>query len=919
MKSKAFLTLFLLVLTAFTINALDYGLRVKSHSTPGGERTSLYLGNDSPFHFEKTLKLEFDLAFYETPHFGQIASISLDNGKQISIVSSVNKENRYNPGIVVDGVVSTMQALFIANQENPGKIILSLDKESGQLILNYNGNALIQEIDFGNASDATIVFGRTPNQATSAPVDIKDIQLFLDGRNTNHWNLARHEDDICIDCISGSEAKAVNPTWIIDDHLKWEKILDFKTDKIIQTAFNPSSSLFYILSGNDLRIFNAKTHRGKEYPLPSDNRVMKYSNHLAYDSVSNSLLSYNLKDKKTSRLSLDTFSWDNENGNDAESSFQNHSFTTDGTYAYTFGGYGFYLFNNSAFKINLQTGEVVNLPLHPLPEPRTGSASAIVDGKLYLFGGFGNSMGKQEIPADHFYDLWEYDLKSLQGKKLWEFKQAENNFLLSSSMFFSESENAFYMGATLNGGTMIKIKLDEPGFEVVTEDIHSKMDYRDCVFDLYRDDLGKIYYLVVDKRLDDFSHDYSIYEVTYPFADNEVYGKFAKDSDGLTPGGESDDSKSWIWIICGIILAIIVFSTIIITLRRNGRRVSPLSPATGNERTEPSETSSIVIANNKGDNKTESDPQYESSSESSEKTENKGLSHLERDDLHNEDCISVSHAEEDPTSRSSVPFSAAEESPFNLSSKSEKYFKRDRSAISLLGEFNVRDKEGNDVTANFTSRLKDLIILLCLESERSSKGVRQQLIDELIWNDKDERSVKNNRNVYMRKLRVLLAEIGDIEIVFDKGYYIIKNKDVCVDYIEIQKRLKQLESNEDIDTRTIDETLELLLFGPLLPHTTYQWLDNFKSNYSNASLDMLFKLMKYVKTTNPNDDTLLYKIAETIACHDPLSEEALQIKCRILAKRRMTGLAKKIYERFARDYEESFGEPYKTSFAEILK
>lgn len=42
------------------------------------------------------------------------------------------------------------------------------------------------------------------------------------------------------------------------------------------------------------------------------------------------------------------------------------------------------------------------------------------------------------------------------------------------------------------------------------------------------------------------------------------------------------------------------------------------------------------------------------------------------------------------------------------------YYDRNRAAISLLGCFNVRDKEGNDITANFTPRLKHLLILLIL-------------------------------------------------------------------------------------------------------------------------------------------------------------------------------------------------------------
>ena len=46
------------------------------------------------------------------------------------------------------------------------------------------------------------------------------------------------------------------------------------------------------------------------------------------------------------------------------------------------------------------------------------------------------------------------------------------------------------------------------------------------------------------------------------------------------------------------------------------------------------------------------------------------------------------------------------------------YYDRNRASISLFGCFNVRDKEGNDITSNFTPRLKHLLILLILYTEK---------------------------------------------------------------------------------------------------------------------------------------------------------------------------------------------------------
>lgn len=54
--------------------------------------------------------------------------------------------------------------------------------------------------------------------------------------------------------------------------------------------------------------------------------------------------------------------------------------------------------------------------------------------------------------------------------------------------------------------------------------------------------------------------------------------------------------------------------------------------------------------------------------------------------------------------------------------KEEKtYFDRSRSAISLLGVFNVRDKNGKDITTSFTPLLKSLLSLLILYSQSEKK------------------------------------------------------------------------------------------------------------------------------------------------------------------------------------------------------
>ena len=104
----------------------------------------------------------------------------------------------------------------------------------------------------------------------------------------------------------------------------------------------------------------------------------------------------------------------------------------------------------------------------------------------------------------------------------------------------------------------------------------------------------------------------------------------------------------------------------------------------------------------------------------------------------------------------------------------EKYFDRSRSAISLLGTFNVRDKDGNDITGAFTPRLKSLLILLVLYTEQSKQGILTKKATDILWSDKEEESARNNRNVTLRKLRILLEKVGDVEVVSDAGFLCIR-------------------------------------------------------------------------------------------------------------------------------------------------
>lgn len=864
MKLRSTLFILGLIYSIFITYGMEYGLRFNSHSFPGSERTALTLG-EAPFYFEDEFAIGFDIGFYDKDKFGIICTLTGNDGTTVSLVSS-RVENSYHPALVINNDLHDIPVRFEATVDNPIRPILILKRSENKVVLELNKERYIFPLDMTNLKSVSVAFGANAGQKSVAPIEVCDIRIFIEKKNTHKWELRVHEGDNTIDDLSAVTAVAENAYWIIDDHIFLNKIYESKSTDRIQTAFNPKDNCFYIATSSNIVKFNPSDKKSNTIDINSDGRVMKHSNYLVYDTISDGLISYNIARKAVSRFNNST--WNMSEGFDDEPNYANHGVAFDDKYMYMFGGYGFYMYHNTLFRLNLLTDSIEEFTLSPLPDPRTSSSLCIYNGKLYLFGGLGNTVGKQEIPTKHYFDLWEYDLNTFEGQKLWETDTISYDFLPSSTMYYEPKDSAFYLASTLFGGCMMKIPINSPSYEVVSEPIHSEMEFRDCVFNLYQSISGKIYYLVIDKRLDDNSHDYAIYTITYPFCNNLLY-------DSYKPSG---NKKGLIWhiILGGVILCVFAFAVIVIV--RNRRLRKSVGKLTGKS----------VDCNNvdKNDIVETADAtfQHDTASRSAHDTVNSQLPALDI--------------------------------PINENTNCRNHYNRDCASISLLGKFNVKDKTGNDITPKFSARIKDLLILLILCSERDEKGINFQKLDEVIWPDKFEKSAKNNRNVYMRKLRLLLEEVGNAEIVYDKGYYRLNCNDVFIDYHESVSHIKHSASGS-ISSDFLEETFELLIMGPLLPNSQYEWLDDYKSEYTDISLKVLYRLLEFEKQKGNHD--YAYRLAETIMQHDKLNEEALITMCKILSSRKMKGPAKNLYDNFCREYKKSYGEDYSIQFADIFK
>ncbi len=238
-----------------------------------------------------------------------------------------------------------------------------------------------------------------------------------------------------------------------------------------------------------------------------------------------------------------------------------------------------------------------------------------------------------------------------------------------------------------------------------------------------------------------------------------------------------------------------------------------------------------------------------------------------------------------------------------------------KQTIQLFGGFQVRDKDSKVITGEFTPVLKQLFLLILLYTLKDGKGISSVKLREILWFDKSDESAKNNRGVSISKLRMIFEKIGEIAINGQNSYWTVHFGDtIYCDYYEALILMSRLDKAPTL--RDIKRLVTVVSAGELLPNLQTEWVDTFKSDFSNRLIDLLLKLLSQpeLELTPP----MKINIADAIFAHDSLNEDALSIKCSLLVEMGKNGLARKVYDSFVKEYQALFGTDFKITFEQII-
>ena len=755
-------------------------------------------------------------------------------------------------------------------------VVITASPSTGKISLNYNGcySETVYPQFIGTKS-VRIAVGLCKLSDyllfDVASVAVKDLSIYLDSKKIRYWKMERHSGDICYDEIKNAPATVENANWIIDEAASWKKIYTAEFPYFPSIAFDPRIATFYMAYADNKSLFvyhategatDTIATRGGEY-------VANYPNQLIYITERHQLLSYNLDEDLYSVFDPGCQKWSSEKKSTKEHGYWNNTIVYNhaDSALVSFGGYGYYHYNNTLLRSYPFSSKEQNAVTLSEIHSRYSCSSVLVDSMMYIFGGRGCPSGRQELVPRNYYDMYRVNLNNNHVEKLW----GDNNspfgknreFIPGENMIYDKDSNSMYIWTTLDGGTLFKVGVKDGSFEQMSLPMNASLEAQTLYCNLYYSESQKSFYAVMINSDVKGVSTVNIYQLDYP----PVSVASLMQTQNQTDEGNSGKGSIIIIVILASIASGIALWWTLRYRHKNSNK----------------KTSSVISV---------AEPPYIPAPEHAQEQ--------------------VSAPKQEPTESETDATDAQTVAPVHKiqPTPAPSYYNLEKSCVRFLGGFRVFDSKGEDITPSFTPTLKQLLILLILYTGKNPMGIPNNKLLSLLWNDKEEEAAKNNRNVYMSRLRNLLTQVGDVTIQTHNGFRNINfGPGTTCDYLEAVRLFS------DNDGENLDKLLELLFNGMMLPNVELDYVDSFKSSFSNHTLDLLSGLIQQQGLPN----ALKLKIADTLFQHDYINEEALKVKCITLHSQGRTGVAQAVYTSFCKEYKAIIGSDYPKSLTEIIK
>jgi two-component SAPR family response regulator len=238
-------------------------------------------------------------------------------------------------------------------------------------------------------------------------------------------------------------------------------------------------------------------------------------------------------------------------------------------------------------------------------------------------------------------------------------------------------------------------------------------------------------------------------------------------------------------------------------------------------------------------------------------------------------------------------------------------------AVYLLGEFIVFNKNSKDITYLFSPKIKQLFILILLNS-KDAHGVVSKKISTILWPDKEVVKTKNIKGVTINHLRSIIADIDGIELSFLNDTYCFKLSDsFFCDYFLITDAINQIHDHHITAEQFITDQFDLFARGGLLQYVPETWLDDVKLSFEELLMPVILSEIK--KIYDGGDYKKALDVCRVALNIDPFNDISLKYKLKSLRRIKGIDYAKKVYDEFVTEYQKSMGSEYSVHFDKICR
>jgi two-component SAPR family response regulator len=852
-----------IILVSFFIPAgypQTYGLHFSSHEVVQEKRTSLNLFATESLCFKNDLTISFDLSL--TPnmevYFGYIFRLITADNQNIDLIYN-QRLKTFN--FIIGEKVScqfAIDSLKLYNEWN--RIAIHFNGSNKEVSLHVNErnagkittnfpDPLCFQLSFGARS-----FGEFQT-ADIPPMNIKDIRISESEKTRYYWPLSEIAGPDCADSVQGRIAKADNPIWMRPRYQNWKLVSAFQIKGTPSAAFDPSNESLYIITADSLLTLSVTRSQLTGERLTGKEGALPAGNQSIYSVTAGRLYNFYIDQQKLRTFDPATRRWDaNFVSGPLTEFWQANKFLSYGDSAlYIIGGYGQLRYKNRVQRYRFRDKKwdtVAAKGDYLTPRYLAALGTNTAGDTAYILGGYGSNTGDQMVNPKYNYDLLQFNVKDGSFKTINHLQEPAVPFCLANSLIIDPGSRAFYA-----------LTYPNDKFNSALQLIRGSLD--SSAYQLLGDTIpysfldvrsfADLYYCPASKKLIAVT----FYTSKDTITDVKIYSIAFPPNHVLTSAPVAKSSIPWQVFL----LIIPVLGLGIWLLFRGKRKPTKLTvqKTTGILQHSAEAKGEVVSLSSQGNADTYNEKQ-----------------------LLNERQVPVEKRDE-------------------------------RAVVYLFGQFELCDKDGNDLTRLFTPLLKELFSLIAIYTLRSGKGISSEKLYATLWRDKSSKDAQNNRSVNMVKLKAILDKLGTCSMVkeADKWSFQYHPEEIRIDLAECLPLLPPVRpmSKEDIHNLLI-----IIRRGPFMADTDYPWLEDIQSEISGKVLDVLSEATVQFSS----DAEFLLEIAGGIFLFDSINEEALRIKCKSLSVLGRHSMAKAVFEKFAKEYHQMYGEEFQQTFQEVI-